>query len=485
MPAEETTLRRRKTKIVATLGPASADRQVIRRMIEAGMDVARLNFSHGDFETHRQTTEWVREAAEATGRAVAVLQDIQGPKIRLGKFPGGTLEIDGGRRLKVRPGTGVAQEGEIRIDYRHLIEDLVIGQEILLVDGQVRLRVTRKLQKALEVEVLQGGLVGDRQGAAFPRAKLRVRAVTDKDRSDLDFGRSLGVDYVAASFVSSAADIETVMELTEADTPVVAKIELAAAYENLSEILAAAHGAMVARGDLGVEMELERLPSVQSQILERTNRSGDVSITATEMLESMTQAWRPTRAEVTDVSSAVLAGTDAVMLSGETAIGAHPVRVIEMMDRICRAAEGEPRHQSRPSVDFLESEAPVPSATTRAAVEAADALGSSTIVAFTESGSTARLLSKYRPRARILAFTPEQRTYRRMALYWGVEPRTFERFDSTDDMLLMAERRLLTEGIVKDGEIVLMVAGIPPNQQSSTNFMKLHQIGRDPSAAQS
>jgi len=469
----------RKTKIVATLGPASADRETITQMIAAGMNVVRLNFSHGEHATHRRIAGWVREAAASAGRSVAILQDIQGPKIRLGTFPGGALELEQGATLRALPGNGQAAGGTLQIDYPHLLEDLEIGQEILLVDGQVRLRVAARHDDFLEVEVLQGGRVGDRQGAAFPRAALRVRAVTEKDREDLAFGRSLGVDYVAASFVSSAADIETVSQLVARETPIIAKIELAAAYENLREILAASHGAMVARGDLGVEMELERLPSIQSQILEHTNRCGDVSITATEMLESMTHNWRPTRAEVTDVSSAVLDGTDAVMLSGETAIGDHPVRVIEMMDRICRAAESEPRHQSRPTIDFLASEAPVPSATTRAAVEAADALELSTIVAFTESGSTARLLSKYRPHARILAFTPEQRTYRRMALYWGVEPRTFERIDSTDEMLLMAERQLLAEGVVTAGETVLMVAGIPPNRRSSTNFMKFHQISAE------
>jgi pyruvate kinase len=440
------------------------------------MDVARLNFSHGDHETHRRTAAWVREAAEEAGRAVALLQDIQGPKIRVGTLPQGRIRLETGAKISLRPGHGAAGEGEITIDYPHLLEDLAPGQEILLVDGLVRLRVEGRAGDALEAEVLQGGAVGDHQGAAFPKANLRVPAVTEKDRRDLELGRELGVDVVAASFVRSAEDIATVAELAAPETPVIATFELAAAYENLETILAAAHGAMVARGDLGVEMELERLPRVQSDILRLTNRCGDVSITATEMLESMIRAWRPTRAEVTDVSSAVLAGTDAVMLSGETAIGDHPVRVIEIMDRICREVERGAEHDSVPTIDFLRDEIPIPSATTRAAVEAADSLALRTIIAFTESGSTARLLSKYRPNARILAFTPEERTYRRMALYWGVEPRVFDRFDSTDDMLTMAERRLVDEWICEPGETVLMVAGIPPNQRNSTNFMKLHRV---------
>ncbi len=470
-------MQRRLTKIVATLGPASSDRETLDALIRAGMDVARLNFSHGDHDAHRRIAGMIREASTSAGRAVAILQDIQGPKIRLGTFPGGTVALETGETVTVRPGAGEAAAGELQIDYPHLVEDLEPGLEILLVDGLVRLRIERRGAGSLETSVLEGGTVGDRQGAAFPGARLQVPAVTEKDRRDLELGREIGVDFVAASFVRSAADVDAVRALVEPGTPIIAKIELAAAYENLAEILATAHGAMVARGDLGVEMELERLPGIQNAILSQTNRCGGVSITATEMLESMTHAWRPTRAEVTDVSSAVLDGTDAVMLSGETAIGDHPVRVVEIMDRICRTVEGEPRHQSRPTIDFLEAEAPVPSATTRAAVAAASALKLSTIIAFTETGSTARLLSKYRPNARILAFTPIARTYHRMALYWGVEPRQFDRFDSTDEMLGMAERRLVDEGICEPGETVLMVAGIPPNRSSSTNFMKLHEIG--------
>jgi len=474
-------MRRRKTRIIATLGPSCSDRETIARMIEAGMDVARLNFSHGTHDTHRQAATWVREAAAEAGRSVAILQDIQGPKIRVGQFPNGALQLESGQRISVRPGSGLAGPDELRIDYPFLLQDLGVDQEILLVDGRVRLRVVEQGADALVTEVIDGGRVGDRQGAAFPKAELKVAAVTDKDRADLEFGRELEVDYVAASFVRTAADIEEVSSLAHPEARVIAKIELAAAYENLKPILETAHGAMVARGDLGVEMELERLPSVQGDILARTNRFGDVSITATEMLESMTRDWRPTRAEVTDVSIAVQAGTDAVMLSGETAVGDHPVRVIEMMNRICREAERAPLYEQRPTIDFLEAEQPVPSATTHAAVEAARSLDLKTIIAFTESGSTARLLSKYRPEARILAFTPNQVAFQRMALYWGVEPRKFDRFDSTDEMLQMAERRLVEEGICATGETVLMVAGIPPNQRNSTNFMKLHEVGSAPS----
>ena len=279
---------------------------------------------------------------------------------------------------------------------------------------------------------------------------------------------------VAASFVRNAADVERVAELVAPGTPIIAKIELRAGYEKLDEILARSHGAMVARGDLGVQLPLQQIPRVQSDILERTNASGRVSITATEMLESMTHAPRPTRAEVTDVASAVLAGTDAVMLSGETAAGDFPTRTVEVMDIVCR--EVEQGLEAGVIDHLLTEEDPFPSATAKAAVETASALGIDTIVAFTESGSTARLLSKYRPRAQIIAFTPAERTCHRMSLYWGVQPMTMGRLDSTDEMIEAAGNRLLETGICEPGEAVIMVAGVPPNQQSSTNLMKIHRL---------
>ncbi len=440
------------------------------------MDVARLNFSHGDYQSHRRLAEWVREAGRNRGRAVALLQDIRGPKIRVGTFPGGQAVLDAGQGLTIRPGSGEGARGEAFIEYPHLMEDVQVGEEVALADGLIRLEITGKERDSLEATVMQGGVLGDHKGVAFPQTDLRVPVVTDKDRRDLEFGKELEVDLVAASFVRSGADIRHVKELA-GETPVIAKIELAAAYERLDDILTEAHGAMVARGDLGVELPLERLPLVQKDILDRTNAAGGISIVATEMLESMTTSPRPSRAEVTDVANAVMAGTDAVMLSGETAAGRYPVRTVEVMDIICREIESGPQHIARPDVAFLTNEQPFPSATAKAAVEAAVDLGLQTIVAFTETGTTARLLSKYRPTARIVAFTPVPATYRHMALYWGVKPEMFERLDSTDDMIAAAEKQLLTEGVCRHGEGVVMVAGIPPNQRASTNLMKLHVIG--------
>jgi pyruvate kinase len=466
----------RKTKIVATLGPACATYEGIRELVRSGMDVARLNFSHGDFATHRQLAAWVRAAALEEGRCVALLQDIQGPKIRVGTFPGGSMELVTGSEVLLVQGGPEARPGTVPIDYDFLLQDIQPGEDVLLADGHIRLKVVAREGDGLLAEVILGGTLGDHKGAAFPQSELRTPSVTEKDRRDLAFGRELEVDLVAASFVRSAADVREVAELAGGETPVVAKIELAAGYQRLDEILDVAPAIMVARGDLGVQLPLEKIPLIQLDILSRSNAAGALVITATEMLESMTHAWRPTRAEVTDVASAVLAGTDAVMLSGETATGKFPARAVQVMDIICREIEGSmgPSPHRRLSIDNHGDS--FPSAAAGAAVEAAETLGIQTIVVFTETGNTARLLSKYRPHARILAFTPELRTMARMSLYWGVRSFRYDRFDSTDDMILFAERRLLEMGICAPGEAVVMLAGVPPNERQSTNLMKLHRI---------
>ncbi len=462
----------RHTKIIATMGPATADPVTIRAMVTAGMDVARLNFSHGEADDHRQMLAWIREAATAEGRAVGILQDIQGPKIRLGEIPGGVRLLATGESVRFVPGS-VADGTDIPLDYDGLLSDVRPGDGIMLADGLVRLRCTDVDDAGLTAEVQVGGAIADRKGVALPDSALEMGAITEKDERDLAIGRELGVDYVAASFVRSARDVEQVKSLA-GQVPVIAKIELAAAYEQLDEILEVADGAMVARGDLGVQYPLERIPAIQEDILQRTNRAGLLSITATEMLESMIRAPRPTRAEVTDVANAVRNGTDAVMLSGETAIGEYPIRVIETMARICEASDGVP---TTVQVEFLSKVPTFASATARAAVEVADDLDLATIVAFTESGTTARLLSKYRPEARVIAFTPEESVYRRMAAYRGVRPVMFERRETTDLMLAAAEKYLEKEGVAERGDVVVMVAGIPPNQQASTNLLKLHVIG--------
>jgi len=463
----------RKTKIIATLGPASDTPEVISRLVEAGMDVARLNFSHGTYDGHRRLHEAVRNASREHGRAVAVLQDIQGPRIRVGTFPGGSIRLEDGQQVRLCDGGAVGDPSCVFVE--HLgSASLEAGDLVLLADGLIALEVSDSDGTEVLANVTEGGSLGDHKGVAFPGVDLALPAITEKDERDLAFGVELGVDAVAASFVTSADDIRQVRAIA-GDVPVIAKIERAAAYENLREIVTAADGAMVARGDLGIEIGLEPLPRAQKAIITRTNAAGGVSITATEMLESMTASRRPTRAEVTDVANAVFDGTDAVMLSAETAMGRYPVEAVEVMSAICVEAETSPAEA--PYAESGEVEANFASAIAQATAEAATNLGMATLVAFTESGATARLVAKFRPSARIVAFTPDRNTYNRLALVWGVTALEFERLDSTDEMIQLAERRLLELGLVEEGEWVAMAAGIPPNQRASTNILKLHVVG--------
>jgi pyruvate kinase len=349
------------------------------------------------------------------------------------------------------------------------------GHRVLAADGMIVLAVTAAGDEVF-TDVITGGRLADHKGIAVPGVEVDLPAVTPKDEADLAFGREVGIDLVAASFVTTGEDIRRVREFA-GEVPVVAKIERADALANLQDILSEADGAMVARGDLGVELGYEPLPRVQKEIIARTHDAGGISITATEMLESMIQSPRPTRAEVTDVANAVLDGSDAVMLSAETAVGRHPVRTIEVMAGICSEAEKTPGYPARVTPGFLADDIPFPTAIAQAAADTANLLDLGTVVAFTESGSTARLVSRFRPNSRIVAFTPSEANFRRLAAVWGVTPLLFPRYASTDEMIAHAEEVLLARGMVTPGEWVAMVAGIPPNQQSSTNLLKLHVIG--------
>ena len=461
------------------MGPATTDADTVKALLEAGMDVARLNFSHGDHNSHLWMMRWIRQAAAEAGRSIAVLQDIQGPKTRVGRFAGGAVELDPGDEVRMVFTEQQGKPGLIPVDYPRLTTDVQVGDRVVMSDGLITGQVTDLSGETLDVLIHRGGTLKDRKGVAFPDSDLQVGPVTDKDREDLELGRRLGVDYVAASFVKEGDDVNEVRSLAGPEVPIIAKVELALAYQNLDSILDAADGVMVARGDLGVQLPLESIPNIQADILRRTNRTGLISITATEMLESMVTAQRPSRAEVTDVANAVASGTDAVMLSAETAIGRHPVRVVEAMSAICRETERYRDSQiaDHDEVEFLENSMNFASATAKAATEAARDLGFRTIVAFTESGGTARLLSKYRPSADIMAFAPSARIRRRMALYWGVRPIPFEPRESIELMFAAAEKHLEKTGICERDEGVVMVAGVPPNSQARTNMVKLHVIG--------
>ncbi|MGB8361709.1 MAG: pyruvate kinase [Acidimicrobiia bacterium] len=465
----------RQTKIIATLGPSVASEEGVRSLIDAGMDVARLNFSHGAHDLHRRFFEWVRSASSDAGRTVAIMQDIQGPKLRIGEFPRGEISVEKDAEVDLMPDSGTGDSDRIPIGYPALLEDVGPGDRVILADGLVSCEVVGRTDNALRARVVEGGLLRDNKGVAFPDSTLSVTNITPKDEADLALGVEMGVDFVAASFVRSAADVEAVAALA-GDAPIVAKIELAQALDNLDEIIKASFGVMVARGDLGVQLPLDRLPLIQSDVLRRANAAGCVSVTATEMLESMTQNPRPTRAEVTDVANAVMSGTDAVMLSGETAVGKYPAQTVRAMARICETIE-EGTLSGHPPVPFMDGDKNVASAVAQAATQIARNVGVRTIVAFTETGSTARLISKYRPPQRVVAFTPNDVTRRQMALYWGIHPHSFERREYTDDEIAAAGDILAAEGIASPGESVVMVAGVPPNFQASTNLVKVHQVG--------
>jgi pyruvate kinase len=465
----------RKTKIIATLGPATESPEVIAKLIDRGMDVARINFSHGSHEDHKRRFDIVRRVASDLDRPVAILQDVQGPKIRVGEFGHGGVELVTGSTVRMVPGEGMGDAETICIAYLDRVE-VSVGGKIVLADGLIELEAVTVDGSGVTATVIQGGQLMDHKGVSFPGASTSIPAMTDKDAEDLDFGLDLGFDMIASSFVNSGGDIRSVRDIVGSQT-IIAKIETAVGYMNLDDILSEADGAMVARGDLGVELSIESVPRAQFDIIHRANAAGKISITATEMLESMITSPRPTRAEVSDVYRSVLDGTDAVMLSAETAIGEYPTRAVKLMASICAEAEHSTSYGRAADISNLSEGAIFASATAEASVDTADRLGIGIIVAFTESGTTARLLSKYRPKADIYAFTPLESTYRKMAIYGGVRPMRLDRVHSTDDMIAAAEAELVRCGLVETGDGLVMVAGVPPNQKSSTNVMKLHEVG--------
>ncbi len=458
---------------MATLGPASEDR--IDELIAAGLSVARVNFSHGTPDDHRRRVRAVREASDRARRHVAILADIQGPKLRLSRFPEGKLLLRTDDRHVLREGTGLAAEGEILFHFSGFLGAVEIGDRVFLADGVVELSIEEKAGDHLLGRVTKGGWIGDRKGVHLPDTELDLEVPTAQDRIDLELARELEVDMVGVSFVAKGDELREVRSLIP-DAQIVAKIERAAALTNLEEILEATDGIMVARGDLGVEIELERLPMVQKSLLQAALKAGKYTITATEMLESMVTSSRPTRAEVADVANAVLDGTDAVMLSAETAVGDHPVEAVATMAGIARAVEASSSYRELPRVEFRSTEPTAPNAVALAAVDAADALGLSRIVCFTESGATARLVSRYRPLADIVALSPHERTLRGMAVLAHVKPVPMPRQPSLEAMVEKACEVLRERGLVQESELVVIVAGVPPGTPQTTNMLKLHRV---------
>ncbi len=471
----------RRTKIVCTLGPASSSGARLDRLVAAGMDVARINFSHGTRAEHAEVFRLVREGEGRWGRTVAILQDLQGPKIRLGTFGpagGARVDLEPGRRftLCAAPVEGSAERASL--NHPEYLESVRPGDEIWMDDGMIQLRVEEATAGEVSCRVVAGGRVSDHKGISLPHVPLPVSCLTDKDREDLRFGLGLGVDFVAASFVRSAADIAEVREFLKglgADVPLVAKLERHESIPNLPGILGAVDAVMVARGDLGVDVPLEDVPHIQKEIVRQARDAKVPVIVATQMLESMVTHLRPTRAEVSDVATAIFDGADAIMLSAETATGRYPAEAVEVMARIAERAEREPAGLEalrRPHGDVGFSEA-----LSDAASEAAHALRARAIVAFTQSGFSARLISHARPDVPIIALTPFVEVQRRLALSWGVSSRLIRRAETTEEMIEEAEATLLGDGSVSPGDVIVIISGAPMWVAGTTNLLKLHRVG--------
>jgi pyruvate kinase len=467
----------RRTKIICTLGPATNSLQMVRELIRSGMDVARLNFSHGTPEIHARFAQWVRQAARQLGKPVALLQDLAGPKIRTGPLRGHRpVSLRTSQRFWLVAETVVGSSRRVSVTFPHLARDARLGDKILLDDGSIELRVCGKKGKDVETEVVYGGVLREHKGVNLPGVRLRVDALTEKDERDLAFGIELGVDYIALSFVRRAADVtrlKQILRRRKAMIPVIAKLEKPEAIGDLEAILAVSDGVMVARGDLGVEMAPERVPLIQKRIIQRASQVRLPVITATQMLESMTKNPRPTRAEASDVANAILDGTDAVMLSGETASGRHPIEAVRMMARIAEEADQarqETMHRRRSRIVSIAE------AICESVVHAAQTLKVRAIVAFTRSGATAKLISKYRPPRPVYAFCHDEGIANRVALYWGTIPLVLPLELDVDATLAAAEAELLRLRVVSRGDILAVVAG-SPGKPGQTNEMKLVRVG--------
>jgi len=463
----------RRAKIVCTLGPATDER--VRALIEAGMNVARLNFSHGEHAEHGKRYQEVRRAAEATGRNVAVLADLQGPKIRLGRFAEDPVMWATGERVRITVDDVDGTHDRVSTTYKHLADDVKPGDRLLVDDGNVGLVAVEVDGNDVVCDVTEGGKVSNNKGLSLPGVEVSVPALSDKDVEDLEFALRLGADYIALSFVRSPEDIKLVhqvMDRVGIRRPVIAKIEKPEAVDQLEAIVLAFDGIMVARGDLGVEMPLEQVPVVQKRAIKICRDMAKPVIVATQMLESMITSSRPTRAEASDVANAVIDGADAVMLSGETSVGKFPVQAVATMSRIIGSVE-----TAGIETDWLHTPRTAGGAISRAAKDIGDALGAVALVAFTQSGDTARRLARLHPQQQILVFTPVESVQRQAALLWGAQAYLVWTVKTTDDMVRQVDSALVNRGVCRPGDRVVVVAGTPPSTPGMTNTIRVHHIG--------
>jgi pyruvate kinase len=470
-----------KTKIVATLGPASNTRTVLKDMITAGMNVARLNFSHGDYETHAESIKIIRSLSRTMNRHVGILLDLQGPKIRTGKLKDGEpIYLETGKTIRITTQEIKGTVDKISATYKNLTSDTKKGDTILLDDGLLELSVMFKRKDTITCKIINGGWLKENKGINLPGVSVSAPSLTAKDVRDLNFGIKMGVDYFALSFVRSAEDVKQIKEHIQKqgqDTPVIAKIEKPEAVENLQSILNIADGIMVARGDLGVEMKPEEVPTIQKTIIKAAIQANKPVITATQMLETMSVNPIPTRAEASDVANAIYDGTDAVMLSGETASGKYPVETVSMMARIASRTERSAFMRYNLQHDKATDD-PVARAVARSAVKILHELDAKGILAFSVSGSTAQLISKNRPEKPVFAFSPSMATCNRLTLVWGISPLYLPNIKDAKQLIEASVRIMINKELIKNNDLIVIVIGLG-FKKGSTNVIKIHRIGQD------
>lgn len=471
----------RKTKIVCTIGPSSESLENTKKLITAGMNVARLNFSHGDFDEHGNRIKNIRQACKELGKTVAILLDTKGPEIRLGKLAEEPIELVQGEYITLTTEEILGDRNRIPVTYKNLPADVKIGSTILIDDGLIGLTVVDIQGTEIKCQIVNSGPIKSKKGVNVPGVAISLPGITEKDAGDIVFGIEQGVDFIAASFVRKASDVLEIRELLErhngSHIQIISKIENQQGVDNLDEILEVSDGLMVARGDLGVEIPAEEVPLVQKRMIEKCNRAGKPVITATQMLDSMQRNPRPTRAEASDVANAIFDGTDAIMLSGETAAGKYPVESVQTMSRIAERAESALHYREIFMKQANAQQSTVTEAISQAVANSALDLEAKAIITSTESGYTARMVSKYRPKAPIIAVTPVEHVLRRLALVWGVTPIQGKPAETTDEMFDIAVDGAVRTGLVKLGDTVVITAGVPVGRSGSTNLIKIHTVG--------
>ena len=468
----------KRTKVVCTIGPASESVETLKEMIKSGMNVARLNFSHGSYEEHGKRIEAIRQASLETQVEVAIMLDTKGPEIRLGMINPNKVTLETGDQIILTTDEIEGTKEKVHVNYQGLPNDVQVGTTILIDDGLVGLEVQEIAGAELKCVVTNGGEIGSRKGVNVPGVEINLPALTEKDISDLHFGIEQGVDFIAASFIRKASDVLSIKEILEeknANIFVISKIENQSGVDNIDEIINVSDGIMVARGDLGVEIPAEEVPLIQKMIIEKCNKEGKIVITATQMLDSMIRNPRPTRAEASDVANAIFDGTDAIMLSGETAAGKYPLESVRTMSKIAMRAE-ESLVERRPEKD-MEADQTVTDAIGYATRQIAHDLDAAAILTSTKSGFTSRMVSKYRPMCPVIAVTPIREVMRKMQLVWGVYPVLASETGQTDEMFREAVTRSLQAGYIKTGDLVVITAGVPTNVPGTTNLIKVHMVG--------